>query len=186
MLKRKVHHKSSWHFLIPSVILISTSSILTDTASIFLSAQISVIKGIEALFTYFCILFSSVLPVLQEQVPVPCQEMDRKRSSKPFMWQLSECSGRYPWEEEVCVLGIKPAKCHFCPTLEGKQRCGKRVWLHQGPVCWHCFRRNTFPSSSPSSINQDMKTRCSCSLKNVATYNFPSFHLSSFLRNDLF
>lgn len=31
-----------------------------------------------------------------------------------------------------------------------------------------------------------MTTRCSCSLKNVATYNFTSFHLSSFLRSDLF
>lgn len=57
MLERKVRHKSSWH-LILSVILISTSLILTDTASIFLLPQIYLIKRIEAFLIYFYILFS--------------------------------------------------------------------------------------------------------------------------------
>lgn len=52
-----MRHKSSWH-LILSVVLISTSLILTDSASIFLSPQIYLIKRIEALFIYFYILFS--------------------------------------------------------------------------------------------------------------------------------
>lgn len=84
--------------------------------------------------------------------------------------------GRYPWKEEACFPGIKPAESHFSPTLGGEQKYGKRVWLHQGPVCWHCLEKDFLFDSSPSSINQGMKTY-SCSLKTVATYNFPCFCL---------
>lgn len=85
MLKSKVRHELSWRFLIPSVILISTSLILTDTASVFLSTQLSLIKRIKVLFSYFCILFNCALPVLEQWGAGPLQEADREDNSNALV-----------------------------------------------------------------------------------------------------
>lgn len=111
----KVRHKSSWHFLMPSVILISTSPNFFH-----LSLTTNLFKRFEALIGYFCILFNSILPV---RLP---PGVDREGSSKTVVECLPKRSGGILGRRKFVFLE-SPGKMPFSPTPRGKQCYGREL-----------------------------------------------------------
>lgn len=150
----------------PSVILISTSLILTDTASIFLLPQIYLIKTIETLFIYFSIVFSGS----ENRFLCPFRKWIGREVKRHYCSSCQNIEGDILGRRKLVFQKSSQQNPTFAQHLEAGCSMGSEYGCTKDLFVITVLKEIPQFSSSPSSsVNQDTKPYCSCSLKT----NFP-------------